>query len=543
MRQFSFFASVLLIISSSTHSEYAPNIPLDAHRDAVIERLSSNYCIPLPGNFFAQPMQANELALFCKQADSLALVGKLTAHERIELQRIERSLDLKKPLYTYSRPTKDTRLQADLLLDGQLDIARFDSNHIFAKGVIKPRLSGNIQKFSYYSGLDVWSDYQSDTQYVTSSYQPYKGIPYNLYNRARASNLRSSDILSAGINYTSPSLLLEMSVDKLKYGPAVFMPLHFSGIAPPILYFRGILDLGPVTYYHTYGQLLVEKGKEKFLYNHRLSIPLLHNKATFGINESIVYGSTTALAQTDSLRKDRYGMTRTWSWIYMIPFVPFWFAQNYMGDQDNAIMSFDLSVQIPNNFRWYGELFIDDMTNPWSFYTNDWGNKIAYTLGGRYFTTLWGTDATISAEYAHVEPWVYTHFFGASHNFSHFNSNLGASIGPNADNTVLSIETFPLKALSSGISLTLTRNGVGRGSSIYDIFQDTAYSYQDTIYRSANPDSWKKTFLGQSPLQTFQVALFGRWDVAPFMWIDYSVFGEAGTKKGGGVSLKGHWDF
>ena len=75
-------------------------------------------------------------------------------------------------------------------------------------------------------------------------------------------------------------------------------------------------------------------------------------------------------------------------------------------------------------------ILLDDMLSPWTIFSNDWGNKWAATIGFQIFGSVLLRDLTFTAEYSHVEPWVYTHFFGGSHNYAHFGKSLGSPLGP-----------------------------------------------------------------------------------------------------------------
>ena len=118
---------------------------------------------------------------------------------------------------------------------------------------------------------------------------------------------------------------------------------------------------------------------------HRLEFPLNRLNLVAAVTEVIVYGSTAERAQSDPLRAEYYGETRRPEWIYLIPFVPYAFAEHYGGDKDNKLLSFDVSFSFPKNFRWYGELLLDDITSPVTIFSDDWGNKWAVTAGAEYF--------------------------------------------------------------------------------------------------------------------------------------------------------------
>jgi hypothetical protein len=241
-------------------------------------------------------------------------------------------------------------------------------------------------------------------------------------------------------------------------------------------------------YTQTVGKLESEKDKPKYFYTHRLDVPLFKNRLTLGLTEVVINGSTTNQQDSTSnnaLRKKYYGVTRDWEIGYMIPFVPYVFMEHYLGDRDNKALSFDCNLAFPDQFRWYGEFFIDDMTAPWTIFSDSWVNKWAFDVGGQYFGSVFSREITASAEYCRVEPWVYTHFYGGSHRYDNFNACLGAPLGPNSDLVALSCETRLTPRNSLGISFTNARtNHTQRGGNITDVFQDSgSVNQQDSTRR------------------------------------------------------------
>jgi hypothetical protein len=493
-------------------SEYAPIIKPNPAIDAAVLRLCARYGIPVPAALFAQPLNVADLRPFFAAADSLDNQNKLTPQESYLLRRIELFARSENALVSWSRPDKDLKTTVRLGLTGKIDPGYQDSATLGLKGIISPLLSGNAGPFSYYSGIDVWTDYRSDTMFQISPYQPFDGPPHNLYGRIDSGRVCASDVIRGGIRWQGKWIGAETGIDYLRIGPAENWPVTLSGTAPPMVYARATMNLGWMEYRHAFGQLKIQKDRAKWFYLHRLDVPLLHSQLTLGINEIIINGSTAELAQTDSLRRDYYGMTRGVEWAYLIPFVPFKFTEHYLGDRDNAGMSFDFNLCYPAGFRWYGELFLDDLTAPWTFWTSDWGNKWAFTVGGRWFGALLKKDVAASAEYSRIEPWVYTHFYGASHNFQHFNASLGSPLGPNADALTLTAESEVVPKITAGLSfVNIRKNSVARGGQINEVFQDSLYVYQGQEFRPENPDSWTKHFLGAGTQRSSIVSMYGRY--------------------------------
>jgi hypothetical protein len=209
----------------------------------------------------------------------------------------------------------------------------------------------------------------------------------------------------------------------------------------------------------------------------------------------------------------------------MIPFVPYAFAEHYVGDRDNSTMSFDVSLFFPRAFRWYVEFFLDDITTPITIFGEDWGNKWALTSGGEYFGRVFERDVHALIEYSRVEPWVYTHFYGGSHRYTHFGKSLGNPLGPNSAALFLLGEVSLNKSHELGLTFRNERkNSSVRGGSVEDVFQD-------------GMDSEIKKFLGDGAQSENTFGII--WQMTPFSafsmgaHLEYDIDGEVGLSMNG----------
>ncbi|MFP4164386.1 MAG: hypothetical protein ACLFVE_10420 [Chitinispirillaceae bacterium] len=468
----------------------------------MVHRLQARYS-KTPLSFDLQPLRTQDLKNYL---DSLSK-KPLSNQERYHLELLSRKLNASGGIYRYHNGEKQVNIKINLDLLGDIR-GSANSEALRGKGTLSPLLSGSIGKFSFYSAMDVWTEYRSDTLFTPSDYQPYNGVPYNLYDRGDGNNhLRSSDLPRGGVVYDADWVELETAIDYLKIGPAVHFPLTLSGQTPPITYARAKLDLSILEYQHIVGLLRSQRDKPKYLYAHRLSGSLAEGKFRFGLNEMIVGGSTTDQQGPDdphnSLREQYYGEERDWEWTYFIPFVPFKFVEHYIGDKDNAAISFDMSLVWPTNFRFYGEFFLDDFLSPWKLFTDDFGNKWALTAGVQYFSELFSRDVSAGIEYSRVEPWVYTHFYGGSHRYDHFDKPLGSRLGPNSQAVIASCDIAVTKRIAAGVKLTSLAKDTARGSRITDVFQD---------FHKPNADSETKRFLGSGTVHHFRPGIYVAYD-------------------------------
>lgn len=480
----------------------------------------------------SQPMRSRDLAAFLARVDSLDGAGALTEQESLRLERLRRIVEGERTLLSWGKREWATENHINLALRGDVEPVYRDSLAARLKGGIAPSLSGAVGPLSYFSAIDVFTEYRSDTVFVPTGYEPHRGIPHNLYGRADSASVRSSDIFRAGVSLAAGRFDLETAVDYFRQGPAVHYPLTFSGTAPPLTYFRARMGLGGPAYVHSFGLLRSQKDKAKYFYTHRLDIPALNGLLNVGINEVVVTGSTTdeqdSLDPVNAVRAPYRIEERGWEWVYMIPFVPYAFAEHYVGDRDNVGLSFDVSVAAPRCFRWYLEFLIDDMTTPVTIFGNDWGNKWALTVGGQYFGMLGGRDLTATIEYSRVEPWVYTHFGGGSHRYTHFGQSLGSPLGPNADGLVASCSYAVHPAHSLGVLARMERkNGRVRGGSIRDVWQEGQDS--ETKAFLEGPGLEKRTVGGV----TWRMGPFGLFRVDAFAF--YESNGGVGFRADGGL--------
>jgi hypothetical protein len=502
--------TAILLICSAIYSEYAPNIPLNTDVNQLVYRLASRYQLKIPENQFFQPLNYAVLKAFL---DTVCLLhgDKLSSTERFLIDKYTSRTDPGQGRMRWSNSSHDINVKLHLKLLGDIQTYFKDNSSIGLKGILSPSFYANVGKFSFYSGLDVWTEYQSDTLFTPSSYQPYEGIPYNLFGRnVEHSHVRSSDIPFGGLIYKNGRFLLEAAIDYLKIGPAVYFPVTLSGTAPPVNYLKGKIDFGIFGYTHLAGLLKAQKDRMKYIYVHRLSSSFFRSKLSIGINEVIVTGSSIQEPQENDSNRVFYKQERQWEWAYLIPLVPFKFVEHYAGDRDNGTLSFDVNFMYPQNFRWYLEFFLDDILSPLKIFTDDWGNKWAMTLGIQYFGSLFGRDFSVNAEYSHVEPWVYTHFYGGSHRYSHFDRCLGSPLGPNSQAIIVAIHSQINNFNEIGIGLScLAKNPEARGGKFTDVFQDENLVEDGQFF-----DKPTKRFLGPGTVWQLKPAL--SWNFNPF---------------------------
>ena len=467
-------------------------VRVDSKTLDFIYQISLEQNLPLPSSITAQPLHREDITSFIE----LALSGD-------ELTKIERETAML--IYSWYGGDKNiialkndhSRFQINLNLTGDIKRKNSDSLALNAKGIINPGVTGFLGGLSFNSEYFVWTEFQSDTMWGKSNYEPYNGNPYNLFGREDSGNVRASDLFRGSVTWQFKMLTFDFGIDKYAVGPSIKNRLLLDINENPATYIRATANFKWFNYYHTYGLLRSMKYYSKYFVHHRFDIPIFNKKFNIGLNEVIVFGSTadsaeTAKAQGDPLSKSDYNITRNFEPAYAVPFVPFAFIEHFGGDRDNALLSLDLSLRLPKYFYWYFEFLLDDMSNPATLFSNDYGNKWGLTVGGKWNRTFENNSFGIVAEYSRIEPWVYTHFKGVSQRYTNFGKSIGSPLGPNSDQIWSEVSWQP--SLNSSFSFAFTRqrwNHNYRGGDISHVFITEKNSSDNGIPE----DSTTKDFL------------------------------------------------
>jgi hypothetical protein len=492
-------------------------------------RIRARYGV-LPEGFYRLPVGSGRFLSYLESLSDLPL----TRQERHTLEGLRRQFSRDSGLYGFGDAGEGYGVAVNLDLTGEFWARSGGGSDPRGggSGIIGPGLRGHIGRLSFHSSLEVWTEYVHDSLFFQTDYQPYNGVPFAVYGRANrgeaGGSMRAGNLPRSGVSYDAGRVNLQAGIDYLRLGPAVHFPLTLSGNnAPPVTHARMILDLTHIEYYHTVGILRSQKDKPKYIYANGISGKLFGGLLEWGINEVMIGGSTTNQQDDDpanQIRPEFVGEEQGWEWAFFIPFVPMVFVEYYVGDKNNAALSFTFCLNWPRDFRFYGEFFIDDMLSPFSIFSDDWGNKWAFTLGMQYFTSLGGRDISAGFEFSRVEPWVYTHFYGGSHRYDHFDRSLGSPMGPNSMAIVAAGDARVTEKAKVGLRLaSLSSNPSARGGRITDIFQGPG---------TAAPDSEVKRFLGPRTVHYLRPGIYGEYDPLGLFWMNASLDIDAASERG-----------
>ena len=181
-------------------------------------------------------------------------------------------------------------------------------------------------------------------------------------------------------------------------------------------------------------------AQRKFLAAHRLEVAA-HSRLFIGIGESVIYGKRGAEFE------------------YLNPLMLYHAAEHLLGDKDNNTLSIDFTAFPGRGHKFYGEIFIDDLSLEFPIGTY-WGNKLAY-LGGWYWAQPFGwRHGELRVEYARIDPFVYTHHDSVNI-YEQDGDGLGARFGPNADRLTVQAAFQPQRDLRLVSQLRLQRKGRG----------------------------------------------------------------------------------
>jgi len=234
----------------------------------------------------------------------------------------------------------------------------------------------------------------------------------------------------------------------------------------------------------------------KYISLHRLEIYPLKS-VELGFAESVVYGE------------------RPMEPAYLNPLNLYYSAQHNLGDMDNVAWSGDCKFRFLPGLQLYGELFIDDMRTD-ELGSDYIGNKFAYLTGVYITNPLKLSDIDLWVEYAHLDPFVYTHFYPIN-TYKNWNSSLGYWLPPNSDALLIDIVWQPLYTVKTGVSAEIARHGENTA-------EINAGGNIDTP-----PDYEQKTapFLAGHLIYTNLFQLLCRWEP----WEDYSLTGRIKWRK------------
>ena len=145
---------------------------------------------------------------------------------------------------------------------------------------------------------------------------------------------------------------------------------------------------------------------------------------------------------------------------YLIPFIPFWSLQHYLGDTDNIQMSGELIYSPSNRLNFYATIFMDEWA-PEKTFSEDDRNWFAYQSGLTY-VELFNNSDELRLEFTWTDSRIYHHRFEVNDYYSH-GYPLGFWGGPHAEEFYFS---YSLEMMNVDWSLNISNAKRGEYTSL-----------------------------------------------------------------------------
>ena len=115
---------------------------------------------------------------------------------------------------------------------------------------------------------------------------------------------------------------------------------------------------------------------------------------------------------------------------YLLPFIPFYSVQTYIGEMDNSFISGDIQFLVNDNIRFYGVLLIDDWSPTYTFESRN-NNKFGWQTGISW-NNLYLQEDRFRFEYTWTDHRIYHHQVEINDYYS-WDYPVGFWAGPHAE--------------------------------------------------------------------------------------------------------------
>ena len=254
--------------------------------------------------------------------------------------------------------------------------------------------------------------------------------------------------------WTTRRFAADAAKGSLDWGPGRSGNLLLSPFSPTFGMARFRMAYRRVRFIHVLGFLEADSGlvdpsrtlfdnghrrtflRSKAIAAHRVEVDV-SRRVRLGFQEAVIYGD------------------RDFEFLYASPVSVLTAAQMAVGDRDNLAVGMDISFRPVERIQAYLAFFMDDMRK---FSPGDFSNKFAAQAGVYWVDAFGLPDTDVRAEFAHIEPFVYSHRFNVNA-FTHFDALLGYPSGPNSDRVWTRLTHRLSPSVSAALSLERTRQG------------------------------------------------------------------------------------
>ncbi len=264
-------------------------------------------------------------------------------------------------------------------------------------------------------------------------------------------------------------------------------------------------SLGDTLYIAAHGEPRIVEPK-KFVSAHRLDIAP-HRKLQLGFSEMVIYGD----------RGLELG--------YLIPLNFYFSAEHHYGDQDNVVWAMDWKYTGIRGVRWYGELFIDDLTIA-KLGENSVGNKWVAMTGVRWYDPFELPNVSMGIEFTAIRPFVFSHWYSVN-TPAHWTQPLGHWAPPNSLIWTVGGDYQPIRSLYLSVRYDYQKHGANTDELNVggDQFRPHGTGDSETVgfldgdLQKQQDFSWKVSW---EPLPRFNFAMEGGTvsvDVEDYSWM------------------------
>lgn len=370
-----------------------------------------------------------------------------------------------------------------------------------------------FSRLSYFSHALIYTEFTNRAQF-THQFDPRYGETYSA-EKSHGDSLLKNRTYNRFENYILfdlPWVTLKAGRDRLRMGPGYFSSLMASSNTPPYWLLEARVDFASWLSLDNYLLKMTDTNHDilKYANLHRFEFrpsPWIE----FAFQDIVIY------------------QNRDPDWAYALPLVPLTFAEANNGGRDNAAMGFDFLCTRFRNLSFWGELFLDDLVGPATFFDDFWENRWAGLAGFQVVSPWSAVDADLVAEYGHVEPWTYNGRAPQT-GFRHFNVPSASKLGPDSRSLDVQASYRPARFLQLRSRAEWNDKGTGRGSTLGVVHVDSI-------------DGTKKSFLGgevdSNRIFTQEVeAIWSRFLVGKAYW---SRTLGVGARDLAGIELRARW--
>ena len=326
-------------------------------------------------------------------------------------------------------------------------------NYTALGGVIESQLFGSL--YLHASGRII-TEYSSARLWLKEM-NPRLGINHTtiLSPRGQSGHFIGYDDFQCYAYIPLKAIRITAGVNSPAWGAQNNSGLLLSGNAPPFFNIKAQTTLGLLSYEFIWGHLLANTYTDvRMMYAKRIgfapipSVNVAFNDMVLSINRPL----------------EPY---------YLIPFIPYYFLEHYIGDKDNRIMSFEGEWLVNRSIAAYGELVIDDVSNMLGIFKNvDANDKWGGLIGVKWFNPIPRVHSVARIEVLNIEPWTYTTSSRLGDSTGnqpvHFGALLGSLYGPHSLMGRAELQASPTPELSVNASIEFLQKGKGPGSLVSD---------------------------------------------------------------------------